>query len=66
MTGPYYVEKQYRPRISRQAVQFFLDWVYDRARQIKLTDPTQQAEVLEYHRKARDFWKKRLSEANAE
>ncbi|MEE8451868.1 MAG: hypothetical protein V3R99_08135 [Thermoguttaceae bacterium] len=66
MTGPYYVEKEYRPRISRQAAQFFLDWVYERARGLELTDPDQRREVLEYHRKARDFWQKKLSEANAE
>jgi hypothetical protein len=56
MTGPYYVEADYKPRISRKAVKFFLDWVYERARQIELSDPKQRQEVLEYHRKARDFW----------
>jgi len=66
MTGPYYVEFDYRRRISKQSAQFFLDWVYERARQIKLADPVQQREVIDYHRKARDFWQDVLSRANAE
>jgi hypothetical protein len=66
MTGPYYVEVGYQRRISKQAVQFFLDWEYERARQIKLADPQQQREVLEFHRQARDFWRELLSKANAE
>ena len=66
MTAPYYVEVGYQPRISKEAAQFFLDWVYERARQIKLADPEQQRQVLEYHRKARDFWQNLVSKANAE
>ena len=66
MTGPYYVEIGYRPRISKRAAQFFLDWVYERARRIKLTDPTQHREVLAYHRRGRDFWRDLVSRANAD
>ena len=66
MTAPYYVEIGYQPRISKEAAQFFLDWVYERARQIKIADPEQQRKVLEYHRKARDFWQNLVSKANAE
>ena len=66
MTGPYYVQIGYEPRISRSSAQFFLDWVYERARQIKLDDPDQQRAVLDHHRRARDFWQERVSRANAE
>ena len=66
MTAPYFVEFDYKPRISKRAVQFFLDWVYQRAKQIELADPQQRREVLEYHRKARDFWQKLVAKANAE
>ncbi|MEN6498680.1 MAG: hypothetical protein ABFD16_30615 [Thermoguttaceae bacterium] len=66
MTGPYFVEFDEKPRISKRSVQFFLDWVYERARQIKLDDADQQREVLKYHREARDFWQDLLSRANAE
>ena len=39
-TGPYYVEIGERPRISRASAQFFLDWVNERAGNIKLEDPS--------------------------
>ena len=66
MTAPYYVEFGYGRRISKQAAQFFLDWVYQRAKRIELSDPQQRREVMEYHRKARDFWQKLVAKANAE
>jgi hypothetical protein len=66
MTAPYYVEIGYQRRISKSAAQFFLDWVYERAKQIKLADPKQQQEVLQWHRQARDYWQEVLSKANAE
>ena len=66
MTGPYYVEIGDQRRISASAAQFFLDWTYQRARQIKLADPQQQREVLRWHRQARDFWQDLLAKANAE
>lgn len=66
MTAPYYVEFGYHRRVSKQAAQFFLDWVVERARQLNVSDPQQRSEVLEYHRKARDYWRNLLSKANAE
>ena len=35
-------------------------------RQIHIDDPQQRREVMEYHRKARDFWKDLVEKANAE
>jgi hypothetical protein len=67
MTGPYYVEVGYQRRISRAAVQFFLDWVYERARQIrKIEDPAERGAVLDTHRAARDFWQELLGKATVE
>ncbi len=66
MTAPYYVEIGDQRRISKTAVQFFLDWVYERAKQIKLDDPEQRKEVLRWHRQARDYWRDLLSKATAE
>jgi hypothetical protein len=66
MTAPYFVEFDVKPRISKHAVQFFLDWLYERAQQIELADPAQRAAVLKYHRAARDFWQDLLKKANAE
>ena len=66
MTGPYYVEIGQERRISKSAAQFFVDWVYQRAKQIKLADPKQQQEVMQWHRQGRDYWQDLLSKANAE
>ncbi|MCO6454254.1 MAG: CehA/McbA family metallohydrolase, partial [Pirellulaceae bacterium] len=64
-TGPYYVEIGGRPRISKQDAQFFLDWVMERASNLPLRDEAQRAQVLAYHRGARDFWQKLVEQANA-
>jgi hypothetical protein len=65
-TGPYYVQIGDEPTISKRSAQFFLDWVFERARRVKLDDAEQQAAVLEFHRRARDYWQQKLEEANAE
>jgi hypothetical protein len=66
MSAPYYVEIGYDRRVSKRAAQFFLDWVDQRAKQINLADPRQRGEVMEYHRKARDFWQNLVSKANVD
>jgi hypothetical protein len=65
-TGPYYVEIGYEKRVSKASAQFFLDWVFERARRVKLADGDQHQEVMAYHKAARDFWQKKVDEANAE
>ena len=66
MTGPYYVEFDYQPRVSRESAQFFLDWATERAGQIRLDDPEQQRQVTPFHDAAVRFWRKRVDSANAE
>jgi len=66
MTAPYYVEIGYKPTISKASAQFFLDWVIERAKQLKLEDAEQRAEVLKYHRAARDYWQKKVDEATVD
>ncbi|MBN2295531.1 MAG: hypothetical protein JXM70_24085, partial [Pirellulales bacterium] len=67
MTAPYYVQIGEQPRISRRAVQFFIDWTYERAGQIrKIEDPVERSSVMQAHRQARDFWQALLSKANAD
>lgn len=65
ITGPYYVEIGSQPRVSRRSAQFFLDWVYERARMIRLDDPVEHRQVIEAHRQARDFWQAAVERANA-
>ncbi len=66
VSGPYYVELDDQPRISRAAVQFFLDWVYQRARTLAAQRSDETRAVLEPHRQARDFWQRQLARANAD
>lgn len=65
-TGPFYVEIGQQPRISKRSAQFFYDWVYERARRIKLDDAEQRESVIAPHRKARDFWQDLIDRANAD
>lgn len=65
-TGPFYVEIGDRPRISKRSAQFFLDWVYERARRVQIADADQREKVIRYHRAARNFWQKMVDKANAE
>jgi hypothetical protein len=66
-TGPYYVEigndKSY---ISRKSVSFFIDWIYERIKQIKIDDSKKLQDVLKYHHKARQYWLEKLRLANAD
>lgn len=65
-TAPYYVEVGESKRVSRSAAQFFLDWVNERADRIALDDAGQRAEVMTYVEQARNFWERRIAQANAE
>jgi hypothetical protein len=65
-TGPYYVEIGQRPRISKASAQFFNDWVYERARRVKIEDDQRREEVIKHHRAARDYWQDLVDRANAE
>jgi len=66
-TAPYYAEIGVtKRRISKASAQFFLDWVRERAKRLKLDDPAQRHEVLHYHEMAERFWADLVSRANAE
>jgi hypothetical protein len=66
-TGPFYVEVGRSPRrVSKASARFFLDWVEERIRRVKLADAGQRAEVLRYHEEARRFWERVVAKANAE
>jgi hypothetical protein len=68
-TAPFYVEiGESKRRISKSSAKFFVDWVDERMTRVpaKLKDEKQLAEVLEPHRKARDFWMDLVNRANAD
>jgi len=66
-SGAWYVEFAEAPkRISKRSAQFFLDWVDERAGQIKLDDADQRREVLKYHEQAKQFWQDLVERGNAD
>jgi hypothetical protein len=66
-TAPWYVEVgDARRRVSRRSAQFFLNWTDERMGRIKVSDPVNREEVLEPHRRARDYWADLVERANAE
>jgi hypothetical protein len=68
-SGPYYVEKGGRPRVSRRSVQFFLDWIDAAEARIgklpELDDDARQA-LLAEQESARRYFAELLAAANAE
>ena len=67
-TAPYYVEiGKTKARISRRSVQFFLDWLDERAARVpkKLKHPAKLRAVLKHHDEAKLFWRQVLKRANA-
>jgi hypothetical protein len=68
-TAPYYVEiGASKRRISKCSAKFFVDWVDERMARVpqKLKDEKQLEEVLEPHKKAREFWAKLVETANSD
>jgi hypothetical protein len=65
-TAPYYVEIGYQRRVSKEAAQFFVDWVDERAKQVKLDNADEQAEIAKMYDAARAYWQELVDKANAE
>ena len=66
-TGPFYVEAGATPRhVSKASAQFFLDWVRERMRLLKLDDLAQRTEVLQPQQDAEKFWQDKVAQANAD
>ena len=64
-SGPYYVEIGKRPRISRQAAQFFLDWVQQRIAKIESKKLENAAAILSHQQQAERFWQTFVDQATA-
>jgi hypothetical protein len=68
-SGPYYVEKNGSPRVSRRSVQFFLDWIdaaEARLRGSKHLDADGRRRLLAEQQLARQFFETLLVTANAD
>ena len=57
-TGPYYVQFDDQPRISRKSAQFFLDWLKRRSAELDTVD--------RYHRAAEKYWQELADKATVE
>ena len=64
-TGPFYVEFE-TPRISRQAANFFADWVAREANSIQTEDPEKRRKIREVYEQAEDFWKQKAEGATVD
>lgn len=67
-TAPWYIETSGgESRVSRTSAQFFLDWTEMRIERVKknISDPAQLQSVLTWHLASREFWTRRLMNANA-
>ncbi|MCE9607871.1 MAG: hypothetical protein K8U03_23550 [Planctomycetia bacterium] len=65
LTAPWYVEIDGKTRVSRNSAQFFLDWLEERAAQLKLTDAKERQVADTQIAEARSFWRKLVDGANA-
>lgn len=68
-SGPYYVERGGRPRVSRASVKFFLDWIdaaEARLRGLKDLDKPLREKLLAEQASTREFFRELLATANAD
>jgi hypothetical protein len=66
-TGPWYVEVgKVKRRVSRASAQFFLDWTDERIKRVKIDERVKRQEVLDPHRRAREYWASLVGMATAE
>lgn len=65
-TGPYYVEFDGKPRVSRRSAQFFADWAAERKARVRHDRPAELEKLLSYHQQVENFWKSLVDSANAE
>ncbi len=69
--APFYVDVDGQPRISKMSAQYFLDWVFTRARELRKRGPGDGVTPEELKtrmlqlRDARDFWQERVQRSNA-
>jgi len=62
-TAPYHVKIAGKKYISKSSAQFFMSWLDDRARSLKIADVGQAAEVNKYIDAAKIFWQQRIDSA---
>ena len=65
ITGPYYVQFDEQPRISRESAQFFIDWLDERIAQVDGSDPARAESARSVYSRAKAYWQGLAERANA-
>jgi hypothetical protein len=68
-SGPYFVDQEGKPRISRRSVRFFLDWIDAAVARLKTVpnlDDRRRKELLAEQETARQHFQQLLADANTE
>ena len=66
ISAPWFIDFDDQPRISRKAVEFFGGWLNDCENELKKLPADQLSPFIEPVRTARQFWRQRLQDANAD
>jgi len=66
ISAPWFIEFDNQPRISRTAVEFFGGWLGDCENELKKLPADALAPFIQPVRMARQFWRQRLQDANAD
>lgn len=66
ISAPWFIDFDIQPRISRKAVEFFGGWLNDCENELKKLPANQLSPFIEPVRMARQFWRQRLEDANAD
>jgi hypothetical protein len=66
MSAPWFIDFDDRRRISRKAVDFFGRWLADCEAELKKLPPDELKRYIAPVRAAREFWRQRADEANAD
>jgi hypothetical protein len=66
ISAPWFIDFDNQPRISRKAVEYFGAWLNDCENELKKLPAEQLATFIEPVQAARQFWRQRLKDANAE
>ena len=63
MSAPWYIEFEGQPRITRESVEFFRQWLSDYEERLKRLPPQELQRYVPYVRAARKFWSQKADEA---
>ncbi|QDS87786.1 hypothetical protein EC9_19680 [Rosistilla ulvae] len=66
VSAPWYIMFPDQPRISRSAVEFFIDWLQQREQMLLKKSPEYIRSVTPFIRAARSFWDERLEQATVD